>query len=65
MKDVSLVCLIALFVTITGETFFTLPSDNPQRLLFLLGSLLSQSLFIQLLQQLLIKSERSAFLAEM
>ena len=37
MKDVSLVCLIALFVTITGETFFTIPTENPQRVLFFVG----------------------------
>ncbi|WP_141690991.1 hypothetical protein [Brochothrix thermosphacta] len=37
MKGLLLAAFIAFAVTITGETFFTIPTENPQRVLFFVG----------------------------
>ncbi|WP_413521810.1 hypothetical protein [Brochothrix thermosphacta] len=37
MKGLLLAAFIAFSVTITGETFFTIPTENPQRVFFFVG----------------------------
>ncbi|WP_169817191.1 hypothetical protein [Brochothrix thermosphacta] len=37
MKEFLLAAFIAFAVTITGETFFTIPTENPQRVFFFVG----------------------------
>ena len=37
MKGLLLASFIAFAVTITGETFFTIPTENPQRVFFFVG----------------------------
>ncbi|ODJ53546.1 hypothetical protein BFR40_02715 [Brochothrix thermosphacta] len=37
MKGLFLVAIIILAVTVIGDMFFTIPTDNPQRIFFFVG----------------------------
>lgn len=37
MKDLFLVAMMIFVVTVLGDMFFTIPTDNPQRIFFFAG----------------------------
>ena len=58
MKGLLLAAFIAFAVTISGEIFFTIPTQNPQRILFFVGEFIVIAIIYLALTSIIYKIRR-------